>query len=108
LKKPKPKRFQIFEDHSRLQAFLARHEATIRKRWLKQISEQRRKTLLPVWLPDKMSATHHPDSAGFYREAPQDGSQQTVYRSAHIWPYINEEDLVQPRALLMFMHPRVE
>ncbi|KAI2603147.1 uncharacterized protein GGS25DRAFT_528173 [Hypoxylon fragiforme] len=96
----------IFSSYDTLHEIMIRHEATIRKRWGKKIRPQRLKILLNAW--PGMPVMHRPDfdairkcsARGQYLKAdPQ-------YRSEFIWPYINQEDLVQPKTLLLLLNAR--
>ncbi|EKG20875.1 hypothetical protein MPH_01739 [Macrophomina phaseolina MS6] len=95
---------QIFKDWSFLRAAIDRHEATIQKRWLKKTKEQRRRILLTAW--PNMPATHRPDFEAFTREADQIPTAGSKFKDAYMWPYINQEDLLKPRTLLLFLNAR--
>ena len=81
----------------------AKHEATIRRRWLRKTRENRRKILLEVW--PEMSLSHRPDFEALYQ-------QQTLKKSnlenesAFLWPQINTEDLSNSQSLLLFLDSR--
>ncbi|KAF2143937.1 uncharacterized protein K452DRAFT_285979 [Aplosporella prunicola CBS 121167] len=94
----------IYEHWSPLNQILQRHEATIRKRWLKKTREQRRKILLTAW--PSMPPMHRPDFDAFIRESEQQRAAGTSFKDAFTWPYINQEDLLKPRILLLFLNAR--
>ncbi|KAI7773168.1 hypothetical protein LA080_011723 [Diaporthe eres] len=99
--------------HIELRAILERHEAAIQKRWLKKTNAQRRAMLLKVW--PKMALEHHADFAAFKAIARQhykgtrdrnDGWDKAKHRDPFMWPYINQEDLSKPKALLLLLNAR--
>ena len=88
-----------------LHKILERHEATIQKRWLKKTRQQRRKILLIAW-PD-IPEIHHPDFATFLKESHADREKGTKYKEAFMWPYINQEDLLNTnKTLLLLLNAR--
>jgi hypothetical protein len=95
----------ILEHWDMLNTIIQRHEATIQKRWAKKTKESRRKILLAVW--PNMSASHRPDLQAF-RANPtrQGGKAPSGHRSAYLCPYINLEDLVKSKLLLLFLNSR--
>ncbi|KAG6360887.1 hypothetical protein INS49_011955 [Diaporthe citri] len=94
----------IFKDYDTLNQILARHEATIQKRWMKKTRTQRLKFLLHAW-PD-MAAVHRPDFHAFRTEAIEERKTQTRFRDHYIWPYINQEDLCKPKLMLLLLNSR--
>lgn len=52
-----------------------------------------------------MATSHRPDFQAFRREAPIP-TEASEHRDAYIWPFVNEEDLTKPRALLHFLNAR--
>lgn len=91
---------RIFSSWTTLRKILERHEATLRKRWLKKSREQRKKILLSVW--PGMHQTHRPDFEVFRK-----GRQSPVNeRAAYLWPYINVEDLINGKLFLLFVNSR--
>ncbi|KAH0565252.1 hypothetical protein GP486_001349 [Trichoglossum hirsutum] len=85
-----------------LNTIIVRHEAIIQKRWLKKTKEQRKKILLAAW--PNVSLSHRPDFDAFKRTpARQTGDSG---REAYMWPYINLEDLLKPKLLLLFLNSR--
>ena len=96
---------QIFLEFTALGAVLERHEATIHKRWLKKTKDQRRVLILRAWNND-MAPCHRPEWNAFHTyitTGQMDGRKATA---ACMWPYINQEDLVKPRSLLLFLESR--
>lgn len=53
-----------------------------------------------------MPAKHRPDYEALRREGSKLKSQATQYREAYIFPYMNVEDLVKGKSLLLFMSAR--
>jgi hypothetical protein len=97
----------ICEDYITLNAIIIRHEALIRKRWLKKSTSQRRAVLLETW-PD-MTESHRPDClelANNLKEALQLRDKITSPSDACTWPYVNLEDLLKPKSLLIFLNAR--
>ncbi|KAF9560858.1 hypothetical protein EC968_005975 [Mortierella alpina] len=93
---------QIFKDWNLLNHIVQRHEATIQKRWLKKTREQRKSVLLRAW--PNMADTHRPDLEAFFKES--NGNTRTIDRAAYLWPHINQEDLLKPKLLLIFLNSR--
>ncbi|KIW29220.1 hypothetical protein, variant 2 [Cladophialophora immunda] len=92
---------EIFNSWTTLRDILARREEVIRKRWMNKRKEQRKKILLAAW-PD-MPEQHRPD---FY-ELEKTGSRgRSRNIEAFKYPYVNQEDLLQGRALLLFLNSR--
>lgn len=92
----------IFESWVTLASLVAQHEVTIRKRWLQKTREKRRQILLTAW--PEMAPTHRPDLAIFRRSGSSRSEQ--AKRSAYLFPYINVEDLLVPKTLLLFLNIR--
>ena len=93
---------RIFANQRLLQQILDRHEATIQKRWEKRGKAQRLAVLLELW--PNMPPTHRPDFAAFRRHGSRTGAPGE--REAFMWPMINQEDLVEARALLLLLKSR--
>lgn len=87
-----------------LQKILDRHEEMLRKRWMKKSKAKRKEILLTAW--PNMSSTHRPDFQAFLKDSPQQQSRETKFKDAYMWPYINVEDLVEGKCLLLFMNSR--
>ncbi|OOF91998.1 hypothetical protein ASPCADRAFT_409080 [Aspergillus carbonarius ITEM 5010] len=80
---------RISTSYETLHAILQRHEPTIQKRWLKKTRAQRLKILLTAW-PRVESERH----------------ESTQYRECFMWPYINQEDLLNTKALPLLLNAR--
>jgi hypothetical protein len=87
---------QIFEDHNTLSRIVDRHEGTIRKRWMKKTSSQKKMLLLKAW--PAMPTQHRPDIQAW--------RQHSKDKDPYMWPYINLEDLMKSKNLLIFLHAR--
>lgn len=94
----------IFNSFDTLSKILDRHEATIQRRWIERTRAQRLKVLLSAW-PD-MPASHRPDFTVFRKEGGGSGIQSTTSRGTFIWPYINQEDLLKPKTMLLLLNSR--
>ncbi|PGH35131.1 hypothetical protein GX50_02053 [[Emmonsia] crescens] len=88
----------ILASWSTLRKVLDRHEAVLRKRWHKKTKEQRKKILVSA-LPD-IPLTHRPDYNALQK------GRGIQARNAYLWPYINIEDLVESKTLLLFLNAR--
>ncbi|KAM7201351.1 C2H2 and C2HC zinc finger [Rhypophila sp. PSN 637] len=101
---------QIHRDHALLRSIIERHESKIQRRWEKKSKSQRLTVLLSAW-PHSMPATHRPDWA-ILRRFRKEGNKANLrhhlgrHRGAFLWPYINQEDLVKTRALLLLLKSR--
>lgn len=97
----------IFRHWVLLNMTLKRCQDIIQKRWLKKNNSQRLAILLAAW--PGMAATHRPDFASL-REIGEKGCRRRLNfakeREYNLWPFINQEDLVQPSNLLMFLNSR--
>ncbi|KAG0023392.1 hypothetical protein BGZ82_010754 [Podila clonocystis] len=91
----------IFDDWTLLNHIIQRHETTIEKRWLKKSRDQRRNTLLHAW--PNMPKMHRPDMESYLGEG---RSMSTTSRDIYLWPDINQEDLLQPKIMLIFLNSR--
>lgn len=94
----------IFEQWNALHNILDRYEELIGRRWLKKTHSQRMTILLSAW--PNMSKTHRPDFVALRSERKEARTQGSQYRNAYLWPYINLEDLVQSKILLLFLNSR--
>ena len=94
----------IMASHGRLQRILDRHESTIQKRWTKKTKGQRLQILLDGW--PGMAATHRPDFDAFRRESEAQRDFGTKFRDHFFWPYVNQEDLLKPKSLLLMLNAR--
>lgn len=96
---------RIFQAWNFLNAAIERHEATIQKRWFKKTKEQRRKVLLSAW--PNMPSTHRPDLEAFFTgESDYQRTTGTKFADSYRFPYINQEDLLKPRNLLLMLNSR--
>ena len=95
---------KIFADWTTLNKILHRYEELLRKRWAKKAKEQRKKVLLSAF--PNMPTTHRPDFQALQRESNQQREQGTKFRDAYLRPYINIEDLVKGKSLLLFLNAR--
>ena len=105
----------ICTNYKTLNSIILRHEATIRKRWLKKSPAQRRDVLLTAW--PNMPEMHRPDYAEVTHMFPDAESDQDLRNAlaiknkelpsdAKVWPYVNIEDLSKPKCLLIFLNSR--
>ncbi|KAJ4300156.1 hypothetical protein N0V88_002825 [Collariella sp. IMI 366227] len=94
----------ITASHDRLRQILDRHELTIQKRWTKKTKNQRLQILLDGW--PNMPAAHRPDFAAFRRESEAQRESGTKFKDHFFWPYINQEDLLRPKSLLLMLKSR--
>ncbi|KAG8525269.1 uncharacterized protein KY384_008913 [Bacidia gigantensis] len=96
---------KIYTTRRNLVDLLDRHEATIRKRWLKKTGEQRRKTLSAAF--PGIAAHHRPDFQAVREEnASIVKNGRTRFYDAFLLPSLNLQDLSQPTNLLLFLHSR--
>ena len=95
---------QIFRDYHALNGILVRFEDVIRKRWIKKTPDQRKKVLLTAW--PNMSTTHRPDFVALRSESLDQRKSGTKYKHAYMFPFINLEDLVKAKTLLLLFHSR--
>lgn len=106
---------RILRSYRVLREIVARHEATMQKRWAKKTRQQRLKLLLDAW--PGMPVDHRPDLVDFrrYEKTDDDESEDPsdTARGAYLWPHISQEDLSGPRNFLLMInargrnHPRV-
>jgi hypothetical protein len=92
---------EIFNSWTTLRDILARREEVLRKRWMNKRKEQRQKILLAAW--PGMPERHRPD----FHELEKTGSRAASRNvEAFKYPHVNQEDLLQGRALLLFLNSR--
>ncbi|KAF9369733.1 hypothetical protein CPB97_003344 [Podila verticillata] len=91
----------IFDEWTLLNHIIQRHEATIQKRWLKKSRDQRRNTLLHAW--PNMPKMHRPDMEAYFGEK---SSMPTTNPDVYLWPDVNQEDLLKPKIMLIFLNAR--
>jgi hypothetical protein len=97
--------YEIFADWTNLNATLKRFEALIQKRWLKKSAKQRRETLTAAY--PHIPLVHRPDFENFRNYSNRHISRsRTCDAEAHLTPYMNLEDLMQGRILLLFINSR--
>ncbi|KAG0042239.1 hypothetical protein BGZ83_000738 [Gryganskiella cystojenkinii] len=102
---------KIFSDWHLLNHIIQRHEALIQKRWLGKSRPQRKNILTSAW--PNMSVYHRPDTEVFFRELLSSNSRAATHRRTkefnkdpYFWPHINQEDLLKPKLLLIFLNTR--
>ncbi|EPE03056.1 hypothetical protein F503_08670 [Ophiostoma piceae UAMH 11346] len=100
----KEKSTQLFADFHLLRSILERHETTIQKRWTKKTRTQKLAILLAAW--PSMPTTHRPDFAAFRKNAPGTSGLTPQLRGSYVWPYINQEDLLRSKTLLLLLKAR--
>ncbi|CAF9941525.1 MAG: hypothetical protein HETSPECPRED_003636 [Heterodermia speciosa] len=86
-----------------LNGLITKHENTIQKRWVKKTREQRRKILLSAW--PNMPVSHRPDLEDFFKNGTR-RQTRTPAIDFYKWPYINLEDLLKSKLLLLFLNSR--
>ncbi|KAJ5342708.1 hypothetical protein N7541_011832 [Penicillium brevicompactum] len=94
----------IFNSFDTLSKIFDRREVTIQRRWIKRTRAQRLKVLLSAW-PD-MPASHRPDFTVFRKEGGGSGTQSPTSRGSFVWSYINQEDLLKPKTMLLLLNSR--
>ncbi|KAJ5738910.1 hypothetical protein N7493_002065 [Penicillium malachiteum] len=95
---------KIFINYETLHGILIRHEGTIRKRWTKRNRVQRLKVLLSAW--PNMPLYHRPDFNALQKDISWDQKASPKYRDSFMCPYINREDLLPTKALLLLLNAR--
>jgi hypothetical protein len=95
---------QIFKNWHTLHRILLQHEAVLQKRWLKKTKDQRKKILLSAW--PRMPLTHRPEFYAIQRESEEQRRTRSRFRDAYLFPYINQEDLLKAKNLLLLFHSR--
>ncbi|KAJ5656482.1 hypothetical protein N7507_008432 [Penicillium longicatenatum] len=53
-----------------------------------------------------MPATHRPDFDAFHKSKEYDRGSDATYRQCFMWPYVNQEDLLDPQTLLLLLNSR--
>ncbi|KAJ4357015.1 hypothetical protein N0V95_002888 [Ascochyta clinopodiicola] len=84
-----------------LNTTLLHYEAPIRTQWRKYSRASRQDVLLAAW--PNMAKNHRADIAPYMSTS---GTSTDDMFKTSTWPYINLEDLLQPKALLIFLHSR--
>jgi hypothetical protein len=95
---------KVYNSYKTLHAILQRHEATIRKRWLKKTRPQRLKILLNAW--PNMPTMHRPAFEAFLKESEADRDKGTKYRDSFLCPSFNQEDLLRTKTLPLILNAR--
>ena len=96
---------RIFENWGKLNDCLKQYEDVLQKRWIKKTREQRKKVLLTAW--PHMATSHRPDFEAMRQEDSRVRiAKKTRFRNEYLFPYINQEDLLKPHNLLLFLHSR--
>ncbi|KDN64659.1 hypothetical protein CSUB01_04297 [Colletotrichum sublineola] len=95
----------ISSSYETLRAILARHELTIQQRWSKKKRHQRIGILTSAWGGD-MPAAHRPDFEAFRKQSGQLTDTAGKYKDHYVWPFINQEDLLKPKNLLLLLNAR--
>ena len=95
---------KIFEHWSLLKHILERYEPILRKRWGKKSGEQRKKMLLSAW--PNMPTAHRPDFQALQRESTAQRRGGTKVRDEFLFPYLNLEDLLKTKPLLLLLNSR--
>ena len=85
----------------KLRTVLKPYEGLVQSRWLKETRSRRKEILLRAW--PHMPEEHRPGMAYFFREG---GQPRERDMPSFITPYINLEDLLKPKALLIFLNSR--
>ncbi|KAF5487168.1 hypothetical protein CGCS363_v013026 [Colletotrichum siamense] len=89
-----------------LQAIIARHEPAIHHRWSRKKRHQRLDTLTRAWGPG-MASVHRPDFDAWRKQESSLAARRSTYdRDCFMWPYINQEDLLKPKTLLLLLNAR--
>jgi hypothetical protein len=96
--------YEVFDHWSMLNAILFEHENTLRTRWIKKTREQRKRILLTAW--PQMAESHRPDMQAVCRESIEQRRARTNFRNSFLFPYINLEDLLKSKNLLLFFQSR--
>ena len=96
----------IFAVREVLLSIYDRYGGTIHRRWTKKTSEQRRKVLLKAF--PTMPASHRPDFEALRRESTKQRRSDTHFYDSYLLPSINQEDLIKPNTLLLFLESRCQ
>ncbi|KAL4905612.1 hypothetical protein BDW74DRAFT_167787 [Aspergillus multicolor] len=95
---------RIFESYEKLHGILERHEETIQKRWAKRTRQQKLAVLLASW--PNMTSAHRPDFELFWKASHCAREYDGISRDRFMFPYINQEDLLTSKALLLLLNAR--
>lgn len=96
---------QIFSHWNRLHDILDHLEDQLRKRWIKKTREQRTRILMNAW--PNIPVSHRPDFS-LQRDSREQlaDSAATRFRDVYLLPYINLEDLLKSKNLLLLLNSR--
>ena len=94
----------LYRSWQLLHVIIERHETSIRKRWGKKTRQKRLDVLLGAW--PGMSPAPRPDFRAYRQETHEQRESGTHFRESYIWTYINQEDLVRPGTLPLFLNLR--
>ena len=94
---------QIFQDWYRLNDILRRRESLLVTRWINKPRDKRKKILLAAW--PNMSTIHRPDFQARWNENFQ-RTPMANSRDAYLLPFINLEDLLKTKNLLLLFNSR--
>ena len=95
---------QIFEDWHKLNDILRGHEDVIAKRWISKTRDKRKRILQEVW--PRMATNHRPDFHARWLESSKRRQLGANARDAHLLPFINMEDLLIAKNLLLLLNSR--
>ncbi|KAK1979297.1 hypothetical protein LZ30DRAFT_597261 [Colletotrichum cereale] len=95
----------ITSSYETLHAILARHESIIQQRWSRKKRHQRLSIITGAWGGD-MPTAHRPDFQAFREASSQLMLAGEKYKGHYFWPYINQEDLLKPKNLLLLLNAR--
>ncbi|KAK4445232.1 hypothetical protein QBC34DRAFT_497673 [Podospora aff. communis PSN243] len=102
-----PMRTKILELYAKLADIVARHEATIQKRWAKKTKQQRVAFLLQVW--PGMPRPHRPDFKAYqddFNPVLINSPGRARWKDQALCPTINQEDLSQVKTLARLLNSR--
>ncbi|KAI4944559.1 hypothetical protein J4E91_008562 [Alternaria rosae] len=97
----------ICSDYKILNDCMIRHEALIRKRWIKKSVAQRSEILRATW--PTIAIEHQPDFAWRHQNKLFEegaGPKPKEHFDVMLWPFINLEDLTKPKSLLIYLNSR--
>jgi hypothetical protein len=98
----------ILASFDMLRETLVRHEATIHRRWVKKKKQQKIEILEHAW--PGMAKTHRPDFALWRQNSTTlrqtEMQAESGQKPRFMCPYINQEDLLKPRTLLLMLNAR--
>ncbi|VUC31836.1 unnamed protein product [Clonostachys rosea] len=102
----KQKSSSIFANYDTLNAILLRHEGIIQSRWTKKKRAQKLKVLDRAW--PGMAKYHRPDLQADVEERVRHwrGKIFNARIEDYKWPYINKEDLLKTRSLILLLNAR--